>query len=94
MKYKYNNNIEEFIAINGLGNTHSPKTIDKHLEDNDLCALVFYCKETFGDEVSDDDIEDALVDFVNAIADDFGYKYGTCRGWYSTIENIKSQVLK
>lgn len=91
---KYNNNIVEFIAINGLGNTHSPKTMDEHLENNDFIAVVFYCKETFGSEVSDDDIEDVLVDFVNAIADDFGYKYGTCSGWYSTIENIKSQMLK
>jgi len=91
---KYDNNIVEFIAINGLSNTHSPKTMDKHLEDNDLYALVFYCKETFGNEVSDEDIEDVLIDFVNAIADDFDYKYSTCFGWYSTIENIKHQMLK
>lgn len=91
---KYNNNIAEFIAINGLGNTHSPKTMDKHLEDNDFIAVAFYCKETFGSDVSDDDIEYVLIDFVNAIADDFGYKYGTCFDWRSTIENIKHQMLK
>lgn len=93
MDYKFNNNIEDFVYNNGLGYHHSPKTIDKHLEDDDLMAMVFYCKNALPDEdLTEENVEDALIDFVNCIGDDFGWKYGTCNMWLDTIDNIIALV--
>lgn len=93
MDYKFYNNIEDFVYSNGLGYHHSPKTIDKHLEDDDLMAMVFYCKNALPDEdLTEENVEDALVDFVNCIGDDFGWKYGTCNMWFDTIDNIIALV--
>ena len=93
MDYKFNNNIEDFVYNNGLGYHHSPKTIDKHLEDDDLMAMVFYCKNALPDEdLTEENVEDALLDFVNCIGDDFGWKYGTCNRWFDTIDNIIALV--
>ena len=93
MDYKFYNNIEDFVYNNGLGYHHSPKTIDKRLEDDDLMAMVFYCKNALPDEdLTEENVEDALVDFVNCIGDDFGWKYGTCNMWFDTIDNIIALV--
>ena len=90
MDYKFYYSVEDFVYYNGLGSHHSAKTIDKHLEDDDLMALVFFCKNTYESEedLTEENVEDILIDFVNCIGDDFGWKYGTCCGWYDTIENI------
>ena len=93
MDYKFCNNIEDFVYSNGLGYHHSPKTIDTHLEDDDLMAMVFYCKNALPDEdLTEENVEDALIDFVNCIGDDFGWKYGTCNMWFDTIDNIIALV--
>ena len=95
MDYKFCNNIEDFVYNNGLGYHNSPKTIDKRLEDDDLMAMVFYCKNALPDEdLTEENVEDALIDFVNCIGDDFGWKYGTCNGWHDTIERIITLVKK
>lgn len=93
MDYKFCNNIEDFVYCNGLGYHHSPKTIDKHLEDDDLMAMVFYCKNALPDEdLTEENVEDALIDFVNCIGDDFSWKYGNCNMWLDTIDNIIALV--
>jgi len=94
MDYNFHNNIEDFVYYNGLGYHHSPKTIDKRLEDDDLMAMVFYCKNAFPDDedLTEDNVEDALIDFVNCIGDDFSWKYGNCNMWFDTIDNIIALV--
>lgn len=95
MEYVFDRNLEDFIDINGLGYHHSQKTIDTHLEDDDLMAIVFYCKKTFIEEdLTEYNVEDVLNDFVCYIGDDFGWKYGTCYGWHDTIERIITLVKK
>ena len=56
-------------------------------------AMVFYCKNALPDEdLTEENVEDALIDFVNCIGDDFGWKYGTCNMWFDTIDNIIALV--
>ena len=93
MDYIYFEDIAEFISVNGLGYSHSPKTIDTRLEDNDLNSIVFYIKECWKgriEELCEDDVKEVVCDFVNIAADDFGWKYGTFSrySWHDTFDKI------
>lgn len=87
--FKFNENIQEFSEINALYQ-HSAKTIDKFLENNDLYAIVFYCKKTFSkEEMTDDNVEEVIVDFVNYVCDNnLQPKYPSPLYLHDTIKNV------
>ena len=87
--FKFHENIQEFSEINALYQ-HSPKTIDKFLENNDLFAIVFYCKKTFSkDEMTEDNVEEVIVDFVNYVCDNnLQPKYPSPLYLADTIKNV------
>lgn len=87
--FKFNKDIKEFSDINALYQ-HSPKTIDKFLENTDLYAIVFYCKKTFSkEEMTEDNVEEVIVDFVNYVCDNnLSPKYPSPLYLHDTIKNI------
>ena len=87
--FKFNENIQEFSEINALYQ-HSAKTIDKFLENNDLYAIVFYCKKTFSkEEMTEDNVEEVIVDFVNYVCDNnLQPKYPSPLYLHDTIKNV------
>jgi hypothetical protein len=87
--FKFNENIQEFSEINALYQ-HSAKTIDKFLENNDLYAIIFYCKKTFSkEEMTEDNVEEVIVDFVNYVCDNnLQPKYPSPLYLADTIKNV------
>lgn len=94
--------LTDYIQRN-CSSRHGNHTLDDFLDDNDFIALGKYAiieyhnaEYDINDETDaqniEDDLESLIVDFVNEIGDDFGWKYPSRYNHVQTVKNLFNYI--